>query len=466
MTCLVWEKLRENPATEIIPVVLLTALAAAQGEGLGRRLGVHHYITKPCDPETLELTIRVALREARTEAEEREAATKVREGLGYPVSEDLSSSPRGADGFSQPLLEDYKNQLDGKSIGVVYDKPGMVSTLPGATTMGYHDWLPVIRKEYLQGFIKRGGATVKFVIPWEHLEHQVLREELQRASEEDNYIFVSVDAATTRVHMIDKLFNEVARQIAWDDLAHAFLSTTLLDSNYLIPSDKSDFSLSQIADLNGLDLGEMRAIINNRLRERLARAYEMTDDFRMAMLKLCQAQVDPQDLGVGGAEAVREWLWGELKLISGLKSAFIFEKIGRHNGLEILSSLSHWLHLAGKSGLVLNLDISRFLADERLGQPDGPLYYSAEAVVDGYEVLRQFIDSIDELQFCLMVVFAPPSFLTDEQRGVRKYDALYLRIWDEVHGRRTTNPLSPLIGISRQESESPGKRILSLQTLG
>ena len=43
-------------------------------------------------------------------------------------------------------------------------------------------------------------------------------------------------------------------------------------------------------------------------------------------------------------------------------------------------------------------------------------------------MLRQFIDRIDELSYCLITVLAPTTFLTDDQRGVRKYDALYLRI--------------------------------------
>jgi BREX system ATP-binding protein BrxC/D len=317
--------------------------------------------------------------------------------------------------------------------------------------MAIQDWLAVLRQEYLQGFIKNGGAGVKFVVPWEYSEHQALLENLRTVWQEEDYAFAAVDAATTKVHMVDKLFNQVARQIPWDDLAYAFLRSTLLESDYLIPAEREGFSLSQIAYLNGLDVGEMRAVINNRLRERISRDYAMTHEFRQAMLKLCQAQLDPQDVGVGLSQAVKEWLRGELKLISPLKSASIFQKIGRHNARDMLSSLSHWLHVSGKSGLVLALDISRFLEEKRPGEPDKSLYYSTALVVDGYELLRQFIDSTDELQQCLIVVFAPPEFLNDEQRGVRKYDALYLRIWDEVRDRHKVNPLASLVRFSRQE---------------
>ena len=317
--------------------------------------------------------------------------------------------------------------------------------------MAIQEWLAVLRREYLQDFIKNGGGAVKFVVPWGTDQHQELWQSLRMASQDEGYAFVAVNAAQTKVQMVDKLFNEVARQIDWDELAHTFLCSTLRDSSYLVPAEREDFSLSQIASLNGLDLGEMRAIINNRLRERLSQDYAMSQEFRQAMLRLCQNQLDPQDVGVGVAEAVREWLRGELQLISALKSASIFQKIGRHNARSMLACLSHWLNLTGHSGLVLTIDISSFLNDKRPSEPDSSLYYSTAAVVDGYEVLRQFIDSTDELQNCLSVVFAPPEFLNNEQRGVRKYDALYLRIWDEVRDRHRINPLSCLIRFTGQE---------------
>lgn len=317
--------------------------------------------------------------------------------------------------------------------------------------MAINDWITVLRREYLQDFVKNGGAGVKFVVPWEESTGRELRESLRRMADEEGYAFVSVDAATTRVHMVEKVFNTVARQVDWDGLARDFLMDTLRDGEYLLPYDWLEFNLANVAMLNGLDVAEMRAIFNTRLRERLSRDYNMTHEFRQAMLKLCQAQLDPQDVGTGVAEAVREWLRGDLQLVSALKSAAIFQKIGRHNAREMISSLSHWLNVAGRSGLVMSVDIAQFLEGKRENAEAGSLFYSTAAVVDGYEVLRQFVDSTDELQHCLIVVFAPPEFLNDEQRGLRKYDALYLRIWDEVKDRRVTNPLSSLIRFTSQE---------------
>ena len=96
------------------------------------------------------------------------------------------------------------------------------------------------------------------------------------------------------------------------------------------------------------------------------------------------------------------------------------------------------------------LDISRYLQDRRPIEPDGTFYYSKAAVLDCYEVLRQFIDGTDESRYLFMLVFAPAQFLNpdDRKRGINAYDALRLRILDEVYDQVRANPLSSLVRIT------------------
>src|SRR3990172_450172 len=117
-------------------------------------------------------------------------------------------------------------------------------------TMPADEWLAVLRKEYLQDFILSGGAAVKFVVSMDGLEHQGLLDKLKHDAEADGYLFVSVDAATTKLHMIDQVFHAIARQVAWDDLAYTFLRATLAEQKYHLPEDRKDFGLEQLAALN------------------------------------------------------------------------------------------------------------------------------------------------------------------------------------------------------------------------
>ena len=108
-------------------------------------------------------------------------------------------------------------------------------------------------------------------------------------------------------------------------------------------------------------------------------------------------------------------------------------------------SLAHWLRLVDKQGLVLALDVTRYTAARRPLEPDGSLYHSTAATLDAYEVLRQFVDATDELEGCFIVVLAPTELLLDEKRGLGRYPALQLRVWDEVRDRQRANPLSSLV---------------------
>ena len=60
----VLKRLKRNPVTESIPVILLTVVDAIKGEGVGMELGVSHYLTKPWEPGDLESAVRITLREA------------------------------------------------------------------------------------------------------------------------------------------------------------------------------------------------------------------------------------------------------------------------------------------------------------------------------------------------------------------------------------------------------------------
>ena len=309
------------------------------------------------------------------------------------------------------------------------------------------DWLRVIRTEYLGDFVLRGGATVKFAVPAAESDRSALQFGLEAAAAEAGYQFAGVDAATTKVHMIDKVFHEVARQIDWDALATRFVAGLLEENGYQLPPERDGLDLQAIAALNRYQEPELRRDVRKWLAGRIYQDSGMTQEFRVAMLRLCQAQLDPTDVSPAESTAIKEWLRGELRLLSSLKPSLIYQKIARNNARHILFSLVRWLRLTGSNGLVLGLDITQCAAD-RTHTPEGLNHYSKPATMDAYELLRQFVDGADQLSHCLVVVVASPSFLTDPVKGLGCYEALKLRIWDEVRDREVPNPMAALIRLS------------------
>jgi hypothetical protein len=315
-------------------------------------------------------------------------------------------------------------------------------------------WLGIVEREYLADFVPAGGAAVKFVVPPTEPGRQRLRAALGDAAARHGLRFAAVDAATTRMHLIDRLFHAVAGQMDWDELIRAFLVRLLSQNGLRLPPSPSglepapagpdDLRLSVIARLNDVPEPLLRTHVDRWIWDALFRDHAMSQEFRYALIHLCLDQLDPGINPALGA-AIREWLVGETRLISGLKRALIFQKIARHNARHILFSLTHWLERAGQKGLLLVLDIARYAIARRPLEPDGSLYYSAAAVLDAYELLRQLIDATDELEYCFVCVVAAPEFLSDERRGMTSYHALNLRLADEVHDRYRPNPLAALV---------------------
>jgi hypothetical protein len=172
----------------------------------------------------------------------------------------------------------------------------------------------------------------------------------------------------------------------------------------------------------------------------------ITAEMGRAMLRLAQVQLGAGDVDTAEHEAVLGWLRGELRSISALRSALIYTRIGRHNARALLISTAALLLAAGHGGLALHFDYGRLAVARRPPvEARTGFYYSKAAVLDAYEVLRQFIDATDELRGVLIVAVMPPELMTDESRGLPAYSALQLRVADEVRDRRRANPFAALI---------------------
>ena len=313
------------------------------------------------------------------------------------------------------------------------------------------DWLATVRQEYLQRFIRQGGSAVKFVVTESDLDKAYVRTNLTKMAQHDGFSSVHVDAQDTKVHMTDRFFHQIAKLIDWDDLSYTFVSRLLTENGYQVPAERSQFSLTGVAALNERAEPLLRRDLHSWLERAIYRDPHMCQEFRLAMIRLCLAQLDVGDSSSFLTTAVKEWLRGELRQLSALKEALIFQKIVRHNARHMVESLTRWLRLVGQGGLVLSVDLGRYLVSKRPAQPEG-FYYSASATMDVYEMLRQFIDGTDEIEGLFLVVLAPAEFLTDGRRGLNRYEALKLRVWDEVRDRHRQNPLSALIRLSSSSS--------------
>ena len=307
------------------------------------------------------------------------------------------------------------------------------------------DYVGFLEAEYLRDYVEGGGAAVKFVVPGDDNSTAAFVDGFSNAARRSGYLVAAVDAAETRVHLFEQVFFAIARQVDWDDIADVANRAVVAAAGYPAP-EAASVSLDQLASHYHVEPGELKRDVDRQLQLRVHQDYAMVQEFRTAMLRLCQAQLRTGQVTEAEHAAVLDWLRGDLRQMSALRSALIFRQIGRHNARHLMFSLAHWLAANERAGLAIVFDVRR-LGFARRPEPEERHghYYARTALLDTYEVLRQLVDNTDEMGNCIVAVVASPAFLSDDNRGLDAYQALKLRIFDEVRDVNRDNPLSSLI---------------------
>lgn len=308
------------------------------------------------------------------------------------------------------------------------------------------EWLAFVRTEYLETFIAEGGAAIKVVVDLGRTDED-LAETIAGHAADSGYLTAVVDSVVCRVHMIDQVFYAIADQIPWRESVERVVYR-LAKSDGLSIADGEGPILQRIAQASALDPQFVQLQLRRKIAERIFKNRSLVKDFRVAVTSLATAALG------GGQEAdttfstITDWLTGRNRAVSAVKPYQIFSRITRTNARHFLESTLAWVGAAEWPGLVLVMDVRR-LTVARNPRDDG-YYYTKAAVLDAYEVLRQYIDGTDRLVNCLVVVVADPEFLDEDPlgRGMGAYEALKFRVFDEVRDRILANPMAALVRLA------------------
>lgn len=313
------------------------------------------------------------------------------------------------------------------------------------------EWLSIIECEYLHRFVPGGGAAVKFLVGDDPALGDI-RRQLEQRARDGTFQWVSVDAATTRLHMIQDVFFAIARQIDWEALAQRWVESTFIVNHYNWPRPGEAVPIQELSAANDVDQLLLKKEVRKWLTSGVMRNREMAQDFRAAMAQLCMLRMEIED--ARALAPVIQWLRGELKSIGSVREVPINARITRHNGRAMLRSLCHWLRLSGGPGLMVVLDLRQVAFTGPASE--GSRRYTPAAVLDVFEVLRQLIDEAESLEGMFLAVLTGPDFACgDPKRSVSAYKALKERIWADVHPRGHENPLAPMLSVATGGMNKP-----------
>jgi hypothetical protein len=303
-------------------------------------------------------------------------------------------------------------------------------------------WLDLIDREYLADFIPAGGGALRFVVAEPELLERAAAGLRDRAMRH-GLSRLAIDSGALKLQQVQHLFFAIARAVDWEALMQRRLEMLVAECGYAWPAPGRRMGLAALAEAVGVVPNVLRRQVSQEMTRSIWGAPLMAQDFRYAMIELLAQRLDaPEETPLEAA--VRAWLGGDLRRISEVRQANIGARINRHNARAMLISLCHWMRSCGGHGMLVLLDISRLLRDRR--EVEQGVVYTPAAVMDCYEVLRQVIDDTERFEGMFFAVLADPPLLADEsRRGLDRYTALKMRVWDDVRPEGQDNMLAPLV---------------------
>lgn len=314
-----------------------------------------------------------------------------------------------------------------------------------SNTIPIQEWLRFIDSEYLSTFIKDGGASVKFAVTPEQKKPE-LYSALKAQCQELDYIFVELDAISSRVHMPQDIFFALAKQIDWRLLARRMVLRLAEERGFIVDEiDLTDNSENIFRALGHTNSLEARFILQDLRRAIEAKVYknqQMARDFKVAMTHLCT------NMGSGeSTQPLLDWLTGVNTRIGNVRTFYIRTSINRTTARHFIESAMYWVRHVGFAGTVVLLDNTRVTVGRN--PKDEKRYYTRAMTIDHYELLREFIDDVDRLTGTMITVVTNNDFVDDHSiRSWKIYPALQTRIMDDVRDRNLINPVAALMRLS------------------
>ena len=318
-------------------------------------------------------------------------------------------------------------------------------------SVGTEPLLRFLWEHYLTTYIPAGGSKIKFLcgLPGSGKTH--VSRLLTREARESG--FVTVTFSARNVAMND--FREVYRQT----LGQCDLETVLRKcAEQMIRNmgvDPAALGDSQTLMDYLSERGEGDILTRNEIRTALRRSFTrnplLDREFGACCSLLVGDMLGHPVLEPTNRTLILGWLQGDPSVKARQIRALGMTPVGvtRYNARHLMRSLAEVIHLAGYQGLMVTVDDLEALMNR---SEENGLKYSKGKRDDAYESIRQLIDEIDTMRYILFVFCMDRDLMDNENAGMKTYQALWLRVQNEVVGHRF-NGFADILNLDRFADE-------------
>jgi hypothetical protein len=303
------------------------------------------------------------------------------------------------------------------------------------------------KDKYLTNYISQGGSKIKFVTGRNGSGKTHFLQLLSIEAEKMNYIPITLSAKEIWLHDFKEIYTTVLKKINLIDRLKLISFEVVRQLGYdplLIPDGMTfvDY-LSSISQLGPLTKREIR----QQLEHMFLSNPLLDNNFAFACSLLVGGLLGHPVLEEPNKRLLLLWLEGdrEAHLSSIRRLGLSPSKINRYNARHMLRSLVEICRMAGYNGVVISIDNMEILVTKDNVEN---IHYTRMKREDAYESIRELIDEIDTLKNTMFVFSFDHKLIDDDTNGLKSYQALWMRIQNEVDSTRF-NRFTDIVDLDR-----------------
>ena len=306
-------------------------------------------------------------------------------------------------------------------------------------------------RNYLDEYIREGGSKMKFITGRRGSGKSHLMQLVSVMAGKKSYVTVDFSAKDVWMHDFKEIYLEIINQCNLMECLNGCADRIIENMGY----DPKDIA----ADNTFVDYlsqkGEADPITKREIRQQLREMFwenpHMDNNFALACSHLTGAILGHPFLEPQNREILLGWLHCDktVRLLHLRALGLSPARITKYNARHMLRSLAEVIKLGGHAGLLVTIDDMEIICDRSSLQP---MRYTKMRREDTYESVRQLIDEIDNMNNIMFLFGFDRELMDDENLGLKSYQALWMRIQNEIVGERF-NRFSDIVDLDRMGHE-------------
>ena len=318
-------------------------------------------------------------------------------------------------------------------------------------TAGLDTLTDFLNEQYLKSYIPMGGSKIKCVTGRPGCGKTHFAQVMLKEAEAEGFLTVSFSAKKVWLHDFREIYLEIFRQCGIERVlsgcANQMIRELGYDPDALQPGQSLMDYLSERGEGDPLSKGEIRTA----LRKYFTRNPRLDNTFAGCCQLLTGSLLGHPLLENTNRELILRYLHGDksVKLAQMRALGLSPSGITKYNARHLLRSLCEVVRLAGYQGLLIVIDDMETLLNRVSGDA---IRYTKLRREDTYESIRQLIDDIDSMRSVMFLLCFRRELMDDESYGMKSYQALWMRIQNEVVSARF-NRFADIIDLDRYADE-------------